>query len=59
MIDNKRFKSQVSYCLALSYIQGLVDNGLLTESEMTAAEEALFKSENPLVRQLSIGNDLT
>jgi hypothetical protein len=59
MMDKMRFKSQVSYCLAMSYIQCLLDNGFLSESEMATAEESLFKSENPLVRQVSIGTYLT
>jgi hypothetical protein len=59
MMNATCFKSQVSYCLAMSYIHSLVANGLLTESEMAAAEEALFKTESPLIRQLSLCIALT
>lgn len=59
MMDKSRFKSQVSYCLAMSYIHSLVSNGLLAEGEMAAAEEALFKTESPLIRQLSLCITLT
>jgi hypothetical protein len=59
MMEKACFNTQVSYCLAMSYVHSLFANGLLSEGEMAAAEEALFKSESPLVRQLSLCIALT
>ncbi|MFA6846106.1 MAG: SHOCT domain-containing protein [Sphaerochaetaceae bacterium] len=59
MMEKACFSTQVSYCLAMSFVRELLENKLITEGEMVAIEEALSASEKPLIRELISSINLT
>ncbi|MFA7119356.1 MAG: SHOCT domain-containing protein [Sphaerochaetaceae bacterium] len=59
MMEKTCFSTQVSYCLAMSFVRELLENKLITESEMAVIEEALAASEKPLIQELTSSINLT